>query len=63
MQGEYVSLRPVQGRQDYELIARWSSSVASVYSSGGQAFVTAEEMESLVAQHGITYLMVVDQSG
>lgn len=63
MQGEYVSLRPITGRQDYELIAQWSSSVASAYSSGGQAFVTAEDMEALVAQHGITYLMVVDQSG
>ncbi|MFF7259427.1 GNAT family N-acetyltransferase [Streptomyces sp. NPDC008159] len=63
MQGEYVSLRPINGKQDYELIAQWSSSVASVYSSGGQTFTTADEMEALVARHGITYLMVVDRSG
>ncbi|GAA2382482.1 hypothetical protein GCM10010420_00500 [Streptomyces glaucosporus] len=63
MQGEFVSLRPIRGRQDYELIARWSSSVAATYSSGGQMFLTAEDMEALVAKHGLNYLMVVDGSG
>ncbi|HET6859843.1 MAG TPA: GNAT family protein [Streptomyces sp.] len=63
MQGEFVSLRPIRDRDDYDLIALWSASDAGSYSSGSQVFLTGEAMEAFVAKHGINYLMVVDRSG
>ncbi|WP_079104954.1 GNAT family N-acetyltransferase [Streptomyces prasinopilosus] len=63
MQGEFVSLRPIRGRDDYDLIALWSASDAGSYSSGSQVFMTGEAMEAFVAKHGLNYLMVVDRDG
>lgn len=63
MQGDLVSLCPVEGDEDYELLARWSASTSGVYSNGRQTFMTGAQMKDLMSQGGVRFLMVKTRDG
>jgi RimJ/RimL family protein N-acetyltransferase len=62
MKGQLVSLDPSMSADDWDLLAQWSSSEVSVFSSGGRYAVTGEQLRSQTSG-GMTYLMVVDKAG
>ncbi|HXV91940.1 MAG TPA: GNAT family protein [Pseudonocardia sp.] len=61
MRGELVSLRAARSKEDFDWIADWSSSVASIYSAGGVYPFTGEQLRSAAEQGGMSYLMVLDR--
>ncbi|MFE6738010.1 GNAT family N-acetyltransferase [Streptomyces tubercidicus] len=62
MRGDFVSLQACTD-EDFQLIADWSGSTVSTYSSGSPQFLSAEVLRQAVQQGGMNYLMVVTHEG
>lgn len=63
MRGELVTLRPARSTQDFDWIADWSSSAASVYSAGNVQPCTGAELKIAAEHVGTRHLMVLEPSG
>ncbi|WP_298182627.1 GNAT family protein [Saccharomonospora sp.] len=62
MKGKLVSLDPSMTAEDWDLLAQWSSSEVSVFSSGGVYAVTGEQLRTQTSGR-MTYMMVIDKDG
>ncbi|HEY3953170.1 MAG TPA: GNAT family protein [Streptosporangiaceae bacterium] len=63
MKGTSINLEPVTSDEDCELLARWASSTAGTYASGGRAFVTTAEFRESLGASPTTFLMVRTHQG
>lgn len=62
MRGDFVSLQGCTD-DDFELIADWSASTVSTYSSGAPQFLPPELLKQATRQGGMRYLMIVNHDG
>ncbi|WP_018221346.1 GNAT family N-acetyltransferase [Salinispora pacifica] len=58
MKGELVRLVALDGEEDYGLLAVWSGSLMSSYSSGTQNPMTADQMRATLDGRASSYLMI-----
>lgn len=58
LKGSSVTLEPLTSDEDYELLARWISSVAGTYAGGGRAFVNSAQFRDDPEASRNTYLIV-----
>jgi RimJ/RimL family protein N-acetyltransferase len=58
MKGHLVRLTPLDRDDDYALLASWSGSLMSSYSSGTQQVMTGSQMRAALDTYPMSYLMV-----
>jgi RimJ/RimL family protein N-acetyltransferase len=63
MRGTAISLSPISGDQDYELLSEWSSSPSWVRASGRLHYLTPQQAREMMQKPDIKWLMIRTHDG
>jgi RimJ/RimL family protein N-acetyltransferase len=63
MKGNAVSLTPISGDRDYELLSEWTSSASWLRASGARHYLTPQQAREMVQNPGMKWLMVRTHDG